>query len=725
MYYNNIQEIVDDLHLDANQVITDLKNIGIFMFNPRTPFKTVQKEVIKRAINQGDFPSWPRSRNMSVSVSRKSVSVSRKVVIPSIPDNFPFSDPDNEAERNAAEKLMNYVARNRVFFDSSALLQPSAQIMLERMRVCLSLTGGKMYVPRAVWGELEKKKAEQDNPALSCLADMVLRKLMELGAANLLVCPDGEGDSDLADAVFLSQFSALRMHVDLMLVTNDKNLGREILQLNDSQAVRSRYHVTVQKVTSFGYFGVLEGFTPHSNTIFPISTEITDIPQTPIKLTHPFSEGDCVYTDSGNVFILSKKIGSGGEGTIYLAGTNKAAKIYHSDALNERRIAKLRAMLSTKLSFEGLCWPESMLYNDKQEPIGYLMQLVKPSHGRKITELYDLLSPANIINEKPGWKKHQLVTLAQSILRTIVYLHRCGIILGDINSSNILIEDEYTVYFIDTDSYQIRDFPCPVGTPEHTPKEFQNRDLSETLRTMANENFTVASVLFSILMLGKRPYDQIDGGSVTENIRTEDFSYPLGENSNKKAPIGPWRYLWSHFPYFLKTAFYNTFRANECFNTPENRLSAEKWLKIVTSYLEKLDGMIQNDPESGEMIPTRYKITHCACKKCGRSVEKNEMLGGYCRECLNEGEHYHCAVCGAEVVYTLYQKEIKKYPRSPYCKSCLDKRNEVVAAKTCKECGESFEIKRGEMEFYTSKNMRLPERCPVCRKFNKTRQQTL
>lgn len=39
--------------------------------------------------------------------------------------------------------------------------------------------------------------------------------------------------------------------------------------------------------------------------------------------------------------------------------------------------------------------------------------------------------------------------------------------------------------------------------------------------------------------------------------------------------------------------------------------------------------------------------------------------------------------------------------------------------KTCKECGCSFELTEGEIDFYRQKGLELPKRCPDCRKKNK------
>lgn len=106
----------------------------------------------------------------------------------------------------------------------------------------------------------------------------------------------------------------------------------------------------------------------------------------------------------------------------------------------------------------------------------------------------------------PQWNRMHLVELACTILRKIDKLHQYNVLIGDINPDNILLVDEKTVYFVDTDSYQVGAYPCPVGTDTFTPAARQGMDYSTFLRTKEDELFAVATLLFVILFPGKAPY---------------------------------------------------------------------------------------------------------------------------------------------------------------------------------------------------------------------------
>jgi len=70
----------------------------------------------------------------------------------------------------------------------------------------------------------------------------------------------------------------------------------------------------------------------------------------------------------------------------------------------------------------------------------------------------------------------------------------------------ILVKDENKVYFIDTDSFQIEGYPCPVGMISYTRPLHHKKRYNSYLRTKADDIFAVTILVFQILMLGKHPY---------------------------------------------------------------------------------------------------------------------------------------------------------------------------------------------------------------------------
>ncbi|WP_288625204.1 hypothetical protein [uncultured Brachyspira sp.] len=295
---------------------------------------------------------------------------------------------------------------------------------------------------------------------------------------------------------------------------------------------------------------------------------------------------------NGNVILQSQLGRQGGEGTVYECNIqNKVCKIYHPERTTKFRADKLVEMLKKKIKIRGVCWPEEILYNDKKNFVGYLMNKAK---GHK---LQIFMNPMEIKDKFPNWRRKQLVDLCISILEIVEQLHKSNIIIGDINANNILVEDYNKVYFIDCDSFQIGHYPCPVGTAEFTPREIQGKKYSEFLRTKEHDMFAVTILIFMILFLGKHPYSCKGGGSPAENVRKGNFPYKFGDRKGEDVPDGNWKFIWNNLPRKMKEIFEGCFA--------DNKKPSIKDLRMVLKLYR--DGLEKHYNYSNEILPTQNK----------------------------------------------------------------------------------------------------------------------
>lgn len=282
----------------------------------------------------------------------------------------------------------------------------------------------------------------------------------------------------------------------------------------------------------------------------------------------------------------------GGEGTVYKCNvTNKVCKIYHKDKITKFRLAKLLEMQAKNIKIKGICYPEELLYNEKGQFVGYLMNEAK-GHKLQTSVMY----PMVIKDKFPNWRRKQLVDLCISILEIVEQLHKSNIIIGDINANNILVADYNKVYFIDCDSFQIGPYPCPVGTVDFTPRELQGKKYSEFLRTKEHDMFAITILIFMILFLGKHPYSCKGGGSPAENIKNGNFPYKFRDRKGEDAPEGDWKFIWNNLPMKMKEIF------EDCF--ADNKKPSVRDLKTVLfSYRNSLE----KGYNSNELLPTKNK----------------------------------------------------------------------------------------------------------------------
>ena len=643
-----------------------------------------------------------------------------------------YETNQNGKETYAKNALEDYVKDWKIFMDTCSILHFAADKFWMNILPLLRQYQNKVIVPLRSIEELQKHEANTGNSELAENAKNCLRVLNKLIKAGFVEIRGEQGDN-FADNVFQVVFTKFRMTHKLLLITQDNDLAKDIIALNSNKSVRAN-PVHVKRINQYGFLSNFSWNTENvknnrfkknqrvsneedldEDEVFRICKRVTTLDDSRLAVTHIPTENEIVYTSRGPIK-LESKVAAGGEGIIYTTNTPYVAKIYKRENNTKRKYEKIKLMLSKKIECEGVCYPVAALYNSNKEFIGYMMPKAKGKELQKSIFIKPLF-----LKNFPNWKKRDTVELCITILEKIKYLHDRNIVMGDINPANILIVSPKEVYFVDTDSYQVEDFPCPVGTNNYTAPEIQRKHFSDFLRTMGNENFAVATLLFMIMLPGKPPYSQQGGEDPINNIIKMDFSYPFGDSSNKKTPDGPWRYIWSHLTYDLKKAFYNTFRKGGDYSTEETRLTVDEWLPIFTYYLELLDSgkFGKQDKMSEELFPTRHKknpkIEYITCKLCGNEMPENQCQNGICRDCLNKGEVYRCKKCGKEILYTNYQRYVKNAKRFDVCPECFEYGKKVRLRKKCVDCGKEFEITNNQYDFYTSKSFEIPKRCKSCR----------
>lgn len=431
---------------------------------------------------------------------------------------------------------------------------------------------------------------------------------------------------------------------------------------------------------------------------------------------------------------LGKELARGGEGAILEAPGGAVAKLYFARQLTAERKEKLRYMVAHDPGIQELCWPQALLYDAAGRWVGYLMPRAA---GKELarTVFHPGVNYRRLTEQ--GWTRRSLALIAANIASAFARMHERGILMGDINPRNILADTDCSVRFVDCDSFQIGPYDCPVGTPLYTPPEVHRQMRERGVvdygyhRTEAHERYSLAVLLFEILMLGKAPYESrnADNEDVIQAIITGNFPYPYKSDADTgetrggiAAPVGIWRQIWSHTTFAVKTAFYNTF-------TGDNRLSAREWEQTMREYHRQI-GL---DHSTDELAPTGYKtvavdeddspMKTLTCETCGctftmdeRTYDQRVRRGDpiLCNVHWENEMNFRrrpymavCSVCGKRYQTTTADwLERQESGKAMVCPACL------TVQVPCTACGKLFEEKRERVERIRSRGSNLY--CPAC-----------
>jgi serine/threonine protein kinase len=555
---------------------------------------------------------------------------------------------------------------NYVLIDTCVVMEDPDVIPRIRAR------GGKPFMTITVLDELDYNKKGEDY--INKNARRIFRELKNDPSKKLQSLPDGEplhnGDvlSEFEYAngpLYLLARDQFRSNINndskiieiakdygLVLITRDNAMkvradalgvnaviwvgpsggkGQEISaskrsQCSDASKAQTKHHASVRE---------------SSNKIQPFALMVEPIAESDTLLNARFfpGTGDTVKTGAGRPIVLGNNLSAGGEGTIYVTDNDKeVCKIYHKSKLTILRKRKIELMVSREIRRDGLSWPKEIVLNKHDEFVGYIMPKAK---GRTIQATM-FVKP---VLEKtfPNWRRTDLINICMAFLDHVRFLHDLNIVIGDINPLNVLVtDDSQQIWLVDTDSFQIENFPCPVGTVNFTPPEKQGESYNTYLRTKAHELFAVATLIFMILHPGKPPYSQQGGGSPGDNIKAMDFPYRFKrdeeEYGGKNVPQGPWQRIWSNTPYPVKEIFHDTFRDNK-------RPALSRWVSVMREYRK----IINAGRSSDELFPMGFKVLDpidAQCASCGaiytESKEWLEKLQAQNKECW-------CPACSNQV----------------------------------------------------------------------------
>ena len=454
-----------------------------------------------------------------------------------------------------------------------------------------------------------------------------------------------------------------------------------------------------------------------------------------LELDRPVQPGDELLTEEGQRVRLGEPLteggetARGGEGVIYLCEQfpGLVAKIYHPGQLTAQRQEKLRTMLAHDPRIQGVCWPVHLLKNEQGQFVGYLMPRA-PKGAMPLSKTVLKIGGRAVHDElMSGWTRRDLIRVAMRLAQLMERLHRKNILMGDVNAGNVMVDltDSGSVFLVDTDSYQFDGYPCPVGTDEFTcPFVTVNGQnvarprgqvrYGTLLRGLEEERFSLAVLLFEILLCGQNPFVNKGEKDFLTCMRERKFPYPKDTGNPDDVPDGDNLMIWKNLTFAVTTAFAAAF-------TEWKPCSAGQWANVLHRYLELVEGGVFTN----ELFPVKFheynredpffvdvrcpsalcghrefnigKNTYAELTAPGSAKRKDALLCRTCRRFISlhgkepAGETARCVACGRSFVPTIrqvfYHDGNVPGPDGMYlCESC------AASPVPCACCGAPMEV---------------------------------
>lgn len=296
---------------------------------------------------------------------------------------------------------------------------------------------------------------------------------------------------------------------------------------------------------------------------------------------------------------LGDELGKGGEGSVFSVqnDSNFVVKIYHTPTTQDKS-EKILAMV--RLKNERLlklsAWPIASYHEKNGKLSGFIMPRLN-----NCLPLQELYNPAQRLKLFPQADWRFLVHAAINTARAFSIIHEAGHVIGDVNHGNILIAQDATVRFIDTDSFQIysnnKYWLCDVGVAFYQPPEMQLSSFKDVIRTPNYDNFGLAVLIFHLLFLGRHPFaGRFQGkGEMPLEKAIAEYRFAYSYNQKQTLMLAPHASLkMEGLTPHLQSLFERAFSKEACGPQVGLRPTPNEWITALSDLSTKLQSCLSN-----------------------------------------------------------------------------------------------------------------------------------
>ena len=605
-----LRTLCEEYHLSTPDGTSALQSSGILVLSPDAELPAFKEGSYRKILSSAASPG-PRTSPKPSKPSSTPPRPSPFLLAKTPPGAAPRAAPVDHEQRQRA-----ILSRDLIIITYMSLRKPqTASILYQVLELKVTQrTRTQLVLCKAAADALEKDA--QQFPVLETVASHV-QQLKQHHALHLL------NGSLACENQLLSAF------------IKKQDLSTSILVLGTNRSLHMFIeHRNQVNQTNPGYRIIYERDIDNKSHLANPAKQRPAFPDPEGKTKAPYPESSALAADripreGGTAYILKgredtgsyepvqlgKRLGLGGEALVYQLPDGKCAKIFKSKNNSVMKKEKIRIMVRKLGAMRAvdaalmsrLAWPEKMLYNEQREWIGYIMPAFSNTHPFADYS-YDTF-PALI----PNVSKADQIRMSVSLTELVDFLHYNNIVLCDINTSNILFDNDQNAYLIDLDSAQVafeeKVFPTNVGLPDYLSPEHIRSCTFDFIKKKCDDVWILQNLIFKILTPCGHPYSssiycEDDREYVEKGIYPFQFDKHPAE---EKIRGGPWYNVISHLPYYLKEGFWESFHGEGKWFHEKERRPVSYWLNILVRYQEDLPALTAYDAESGKYLPSRAK----------------------------------------------------------------------------------------------------------------------
>lgn len=547
------------------------------------------------------------------------------------------------------------------------LLEPEdrQEMFFKNLETAQKETNCTVWTTQETIAEIQSKL---NDPKLSPTANRAIAYLHKMEREHrIIIYQQSSQHCDrrpFADPVFLARLLENR-DASVALITQDRALACDVMQLNDFQSVRG-CRIMVYRVNGAGRltrFALLKNgegkyVDPRTTGLYVSQgTPASSADNTPAPKPE-LNPGDMVWGERGITLTLGEELSQGAESSVFVVAGSPDLLVKVFNQPSQRKTEKCKLLRESKFPCAEAVLPLELIYDQHGSFRGYTMKCI---NGVEVSRLFTQNGRTKYAS---SWNRQHYALLAQKLAQTIFDFSQGGLLVADISPSNFLVGynesgvlDPNKVFAIDLDSAQFGSerlgciYPPDGITPDYAAPEFLRGGIDDQqLRNQASVIYSASLLCLQCCMCGVHPFRKcMENGrmaTVAQAIAQGAFPYSSGNDFRQAtAPSGADK-LWSNMSADAKQFFYHLFQQGGQYNAVDKRPGLLMLVKTMHSYVSWI-GRVDNQqryPEILSLEPAQLKPFYARCSHPDCPHPQTEFIVSsyrsdgryYCPECLDK-----------------------------------------------------------------------------------------